>query len=623
QAPGIDREDSLAELESSFNRQVRSGALVGDVIEEEPRSPSVGLSRGDSLAQLESSFHRQVLSGDVPPAIFEALQGDNGGAPPAIVPTVGLDIPQRRRSIAGVYPTAMPSPQTAAPSVPCSPGETPRSRRASLPATQGAEPVVVDNLPKRRSSLTRPGSGSVISLQSWSGSNAGGSGMLDDDDSTTLPASPELLKQTSEMELLETAGSLGVEPVELESGPKKRQSFTVSQSWMEAAAKETAKALEAKKRLEAEKAEVLLEERQKAELAEIDAEVKACLSRLADQVVHDAAIAEAREEAERTAAVAARAEVKTVLRLMVESVERQAAREAEARQAAEAKAAEAAEIAEEALRLREARLAAEVESLEKRQAEAREAADREAKGWEEKRRENSRGPRCWRCAPQRQEKRGCGVVPGGVSMLRRPCPASFVRFSGCCAATPATISTMWSGSGQRRREDTTRVVPLHAASAGRLCRQGRGSCRAWLRLHGRVCNSCLPWRRELPRVLRDPRERRSRKNPALSWLFHPVRFGLPRFSLRCLLQERHPLEGATVSFEDVDEREGRSWWQCVLCVPNVSGSSDRQEDDGGLDDYDAMAAHIKPELWSKSSSRISVSSGSMERPRKGDVCSIM
>lgn len=36
-----------------------------------------------------------------------------------------------------------------------------------------------------------------------------GTGVYDDDDST-LPATPELLKQNSEMELLESAGSLGV-----------------------------------------------------------------------------------------------------------------------------------------------------------------------------------------------------------------------------------------------------------------------------------------------------------------------------------------------------------------------------------------------------------------------------
>lgn len=36
---------------------------------------------------------------------------------------------------------------------------------------------------------------------------AGGGG---DDDDSTLPASPEMLKMTSEMELLDSAGSLGV-----------------------------------------------------------------------------------------------------------------------------------------------------------------------------------------------------------------------------------------------------------------------------------------------------------------------------------------------------------------------------------------------------------------------------
>jgi len=58
QAPSIGREDSLAELEHSFNRQVLSGEITADIIEEEPRAPSLG--REDSLAQLESSFKKQV-----------------------------------------------------------------------------------------------------------------------------------------------------------------------------------------------------------------------------------------------------------------------------------------------------------------------------------------------------------------------------------------------------------------------------------------------------------------------------------------------------------------------------------------------------------------------------------
>lgn len=45
----------------------------------------------------------------------------------------------------------------------------------------------------------------------------------------------------------------------------------------------------------------------------------------------------------------------------------------------------------------------------------------------------------------------------------------------------------------------------------------------------------------------------------------------PSWSLfaRTFLQE-HPLEGADVSYEDVDDREGRQWWQCVFCSPDVS-----------------------------------------------------
>lgn len=65
--PSISREDSLAELEISFNRQVRSGELTADVIEEageeeeETQVPSMGLVREDSLAQLKSSYRKQVF----------------------------------------------------------------------------------------------------------------------------------------------------------------------------------------------------------------------------------------------------------------------------------------------------------------------------------------------------------------------------------------------------------------------------------------------------------------------------------------------------------------------------------------------------------------------------------
>lgn len=70
----------------------------------------------------------------------------------------------------------------------------------------GPEPVVVDDLPKRRSSVTRPGGGSLAGLQAESIPGTG----IYDDDSSTMPATPELMKQSSEMQLLESAGSLSV-----------------------------------------------------------------------------------------------------------------------------------------------------------------------------------------------------------------------------------------------------------------------------------------------------------------------------------------------------------------------------------------------------------------------------
>lgn len=60
QAPGIGREDSLEELEKSFIKQVRSGEIAADIVEEERQAPTLGLGREDSLAQLESSFKTQV-----------------------------------------------------------------------------------------------------------------------------------------------------------------------------------------------------------------------------------------------------------------------------------------------------------------------------------------------------------------------------------------------------------------------------------------------------------------------------------------------------------------------------------------------------------------------------------
>lgn len=84
------------------------------------------------------------------------------------------DVPKRRASVAG----------------------------GSASAMQGPEPVVVDAFPKRRSSVLTPGGGSLAGLQAL-----GGSGVYDDDDST-MPATPEMLRQNSEQELLKTADSL-------------------------------------------------------------------------------------------------------------------------------------------------------------------------------------------------------------------------------------------------------------------------------------------------------------------------------------------------------------------------------------------------------------------------------
>lgn len=74
-------------------------------------------------------------------------------------------------------------------------------RRGSDPAVRAAEPVVEDEMPKRRSSVARPGSGNLVGLEPENPK-----GVYDDDESTR-PESPEMFKQTSEMELLGTASS--------------------------------------------------------------------------------------------------------------------------------------------------------------------------------------------------------------------------------------------------------------------------------------------------------------------------------------------------------------------------------------------------------------------------------
>eukprot|EP00752_Nemacystus_decipiens_P009895 g8828.t1 len=407
-AQSLGREDSLAELESSFIKQVMSGEIAADIIEEEPKAPPQGLGREDSLAELQSSFKNQAISGNIPAAIVEAPEDSASALPPNIV-AVPVDIPKRRQSVTGGYPAAPSSPRNTAR------GQV--KREGALSAMAGPEPVVVNDLPKRRASVTRPGGGSLAGLRAESVPGTG----IYDDDSSTMPATPQLMKQSSEMQLLESAGSLSVEAVEVSSVPKKRRSFTVSQSWLEAAAQESAKALEAKKLGEAQRAEAERQraeaektraevaaylsrltdqvdhnaeiaqakeeaerrerahqaERQRAEAEKARAEVAACLSRLTDQVDHNAEIVRAKEEAERreraaaleverAEAAAARTEVETVLRLLVESLERDAAvaeareeaerlvqREAEARQAAETKAADAAERAEKAARARQ------------------------------------------------------------------------------------------------------------------------------------------------------------------------------------------------------------------------------------------------------------------------------
>lgn len=128
-----------------------------------------------------------------------------------------------------------------------------------------------------------------------------------------------------------------------------------------------------------------------------------------------------------------------------------------------------------------------------------------------------------------------------------------------------------------------------------------------------------------------------------------------------------------MSYEDVDSREGKEWWQCIFCVPDVrrlflfspmvlmawshflqvctgvemqppkvgtlhtyvvlcllclqelSATRAEGRDASSRSVYDnddeAAVSGLKPEMWIKSAGS-SASTRSMERPGKGDVCSI-
>lgn len=83
----------------------------------------------------------------------------------------------------------------------------------SLPNGEGPEPILID-IPHRRTSVSRPGGGSLVGLQpapsglhekGGKGKEGGrGRGM------GSPPRSPELMKQTSEEELLDTAVNIGL-----------------------------------------------------------------------------------------------------------------------------------------------------------------------------------------------------------------------------------------------------------------------------------------------------------------------------------------------------------------------------------------------------------------------------
>ncbi|CAN0144802.1 unnamed protein product [Ectocarpus sp. 12 AP-2014] len=122
-------------------------------------------------------------------------------------------------------------------------------------------------------------------------------------------------------------------------------------------------------------------------------------------------------------------------------------------------------------------------------------------------------------------------------------------------------------------------------------------------------------REEMERAVEEAREFERSKALAL-------RAAEARGLTGCCSADEHPLEGANVSYEDVDDREGRQWWQCVFCSPDVSfGDDDRLSSPGDDDDVEASVSSMKPEMWIKSSGN-SASTRSMSRPAKGDVCTV-
>ena len=80
-----------------------------------------------------------------------------------------------------------------------------------MPVNEGPEPILVD-VPHRRTSVTRPGGGSMVGLQPSASSlhqeaNGWGEG---EGELGMPPKSPELRKQTSEEQLLDTAFNIGL-----------------------------------------------------------------------------------------------------------------------------------------------------------------------------------------------------------------------------------------------------------------------------------------------------------------------------------------------------------------------------------------------------------------------------
>ncbi|CAM9440096.1 unnamed protein product [Ascophyllum nodosum] len=681
--PVLGRDDSLAQLESSFQTQMQSGEIPETVAEEEPTSPV--LDRDESLAQLERSFAKQLVSGDIPEVIVEKDENDQNGPAVGHTPVVHVDV-SKRRSFPGSASRSWKEMLRRS--------DTLSVLQQQYPAGQeGPNPEVVDLPHRRASNVTHLGVGTLIGLD--------GAHDDDGDNDTTPPSSPELMKQTSEEALLETASdTLGVAPVEVSNVPKRRKSLPVSKSWSEAAAKAALAREEAAWIKREEAARIKREEVARTkheEEAGVKVEVTACLAWLTREIQTKFDVKQEKENADRMAAEVlvelehakaayARAEVETVLRLAIESLERGAAisaadaarkdaermvqeqartvaaeasarlrEEASAREEAERKAEEAERKAEEAEERAKATYArAEVETVLRLAIESIErdavisAADAARRDAERKvqeqaktvaaeasarlREEASAREEAERKAEEAEERAKAIYARAEVETVLRLAIESLERDAVISAADAARKDT------ERKVQEQARTVAAEASARLREEASARGEAERKAEEAERKAEEAL-------RKVALAKARMKEKEDALNAAFakaeqreaeirkeaQEARESQERKTASLGVdEERHHFVESDVSYETVDR--GGPWWKCIACAapPEFNEGDGRSHssevkrfDDGeeNGEDYAAAVESIKPEMWIKSSG-MTASTRSL-RPDSSDVCSIM